>query len=210
MKEIIETALNTFEGKNIEYGEIRIVERMSQGIVIRNGAIESLVEEMDKGFGIRVFKNGGMGFASSTILTKDSVYNTVILAIRIAEASSRLSKGKVILSEEKVLKDIYKTPYKKDPFEIPIEKKLSILFQIDEILRKKPEIVLTMLQMNFFKTKKYFASTEGHYIEQEIIESGGGYTAYAFKDGELQQRSYPASHGGNYPTEGWEFIENMK
>ncbi len=210
MKEIIETALNTFEGKNIEYGEIRIVERMSQGIVIRNGAIESLVEEMDKGFGIRVFKNGGMGFASSTILTKDSVYNTVISAIRIAEASSRLSKGKIILSEEKVSKDIYKTPYKKDPFEIPIEKKLSILFQIDEILRKKPEIVLTMLQMNFFKTKKYFASTEGHYIEQEIIESGGGYTAYAFKDGELQQRSYPASHGGNYHTEGWEFIENMK
>lgn len=210
MKEFIETALNTFEGKNLEYGEIRIVDRISQQIVIRNGTIESIIEDHDIGFGIRVFKSSGMGFASSNILTKDSVYNTVISAIKIAEASAKLSKDKILLSEEKVSKDKYKTPYKIDPFKIPIDQKLSLLFQIDEILRKRSEIVLTMLQMNFFKTKKYFASTEGHYIEQEIIESGGGYTAYAFKDGELQQRSYPGSHGGNYHTKGWEFIEDMK
>lgn len=210
MKEILETALNTFEGKKLEYGEIRVVERTSQGISVKNGNIEALREEYEIGFGIRVYKNGGMGFASSNILTKDSVYRTVISAIKIAEASSKLSKGKTILSEEKVSRDTYKTPYKKDPFLIPIGEKLSLLLKIDEILRKKQEIVLTVLQMGFFKTRKYFASTEGHWIEQEIVESGGGYTAYAFKDGELQQRSYPGSHGGNYHTEGWEFIENMR
>ncbi len=210
MKELIEIALNTFEGKNLEYGEIRFVDRASQQISIRNGEIEGLIESHDIGFGIRVFKNGGMGFASSNILTKDSVYKTSISAIKIAEASSKLSKGKIIFSEEEVSKGIYKTPYKKDPFEIPIEQKLSLLFQIDGILKRKKEIVLRLLEMNFFKTKKYFASTEGHCIEQEIVESGGGYTVYAFKDGELQRRSYPASHGGNYHTEGWEFIESMK
>ncbi len=210
MKELIETVLNTFEGKNIEYGEIRVIDRNSQSIAVKNGNIETISEESEIGFGIRVYKNGGMGFASSSILTKDSAYNAAISAIKIAEASSKLSKGKTLFSEEKVSKDTYKTPYRKDPFDVPVEKKLSILLQIDEILRKKPEIVLTMLQMNFFKTKKYFASTEGHWIEQEILESGGGYTAYAFKDGELQPRSYPGSHGGNYHTEGWEFIESLK
>ncbi len=210
MKELIETILNTFDGKNLDYGEIRVVERNSQNIEIKNGNIETLGEESETGFGVRVYKNGGMGFASSSVLTKDSAYNTAISAIKIAEASSKLSKGKTLFSEERVSKDSYKTPYRKDPFEIPIENKLALLFQIDEILRKKQEIVLTMLHMNFFKTKKYFASTQGHWIEQEILESGGGYTAYAFKNGELQQRSYPGSHGGNYHTEGWEFIESLK
>lgn len=209
MKDLIETALNTFDGKNIQYGEIRILERESEEIVIKNGEIEVLNKREETGFGIRVFKNGGMGFSSSNILSKENVYKTVLEAISIAEASSKISDKKFIFSKEEVYKDKYKTEIKKDPFEVPLVDKISLLLKIDEILRKKTEIVLTNLILAFIKTKKYFASTEGSFIEQEIIESGGGYTAYAFKDGELQQRSYPSAHGGNYATMGWEFIESL-
>jgi TldD protein len=63
--------------------------------------------------------------------------------------------------------------------------------------------------MDFYKTNKIFCSTEGAEIEQDIIESGSGYSAIAFDGNDVQKRSYPNSHRGDYATRGYEFIEEM-
>ncbi len=51
-----------------------------------------------------------------------------------------------------------------------------------------------------------FANTLGALQEQVIVHTGGGYTAYAFSEAEMQTRSYPAPHGGNAGSGGWELI----
>lgn len=55
-------------------------------------------------------------------------------------------------------------------------------------------------------------SSEGADIYQERIETGAGLEARAVApDGsDTQLRSYPASHGGNMATRGWEFVEEMQ
>ncbi|MFB0545702.1 MAG: TldD/PmbA family protein, partial [Anaerolineae bacterium] len=51
--------------------------------------------------------------------------------------------------------------------------------------------------------------SEGSFIEQEIVESGGGLEATAVDGGEVQKRSYPNSFGRHQGTAGYEFIEAM-
>ena len=56
---------------------------------------------------------------------------------------------------------------------------------------------------------KIFASTEGSYVEQTLIETGGGIEALAVGDGEVQKRSYPNSFGRHQGTAGFELIERL-
>ncbi|HBC46124.1 MAG TPA: peptidase C69, partial [candidate division Zixibacteria bacterium] len=50
---------------------------------------------------------------------------------------------------------------------------------------------------------------EGAFIEQTIVESGGGYEATATDKGDVQKRSYPNSHRGDFRCAGYEFIREL-
>jgi TldD protein len=63
--------------------------------------------------------------------------------------------------------------------------------------------------MGAYLTEKTFASTEGSFIEQQIVECGAGISATAIEGGEIQVRSYPNSFRGNFATRGYEWIEGL-
>jgi TldD protein len=65
--------------------------------------------------------------------------------------------------------------------------------------------------LSFWREDKTFANTEGAYLEQTIIESGGGIEAIAVdrERGQVQKRSYPNSFARDQRSEGWEAILAM-
>ncbi|MFN3476210.1 MAG: TldD/PmbA family protein [Candidatus Methylomirabilales bacterium] len=195
--------------KGAEYADIRWVRRAVQGITVKNGEVERSTELQDQGFGIRVLVHGAWGFAASASVTKAELKKTANRAIALAKASASVGGGRVTLAEVEPLVATYRTPVEKDPFQVPLEAKLDLLFRATDLLRKDPRIRVAEGSLGFFKIWKVFVSTEGTEIEQEIIESGGGITATAVEGGEVQTRSYPASHGGDFATKGYEFIEQM-
>ncbi len=207
MKEFLEYALNAFELLKVDYGEIRIVEKEEESLLLKNGRLEAFVKSEDAGFGIRVFHNGGMGFAASNDFSRDKIFETVKKAKKLSEASSKYAPFGYKLQKEGAHKGEYKSKVEKDPFKISSEEKIKFMLEIDEVLKKAKYGVLRNIILNFFKERKHFASTEGHLIFQEIYHSGGGYSLYTFKDGLLQVRSYPESHGGNYLQGGFEVID---
>ncbi|MDI6717387.1 MAG: TldD/PmbA family protein, partial [Actinomycetota bacterium] len=97
-----------------------------------------------------------------------------------------------------------------DPFKVPLEDKLALLSRAEEIVRKTPGISISSASMNISREKKIFANLEGSYIEQEITESGASLDAIAIKGNDIQERSYPNSHGGDVATAGFEFIKDLK
>ena len=87
---------------------------------------------------------------------------------------------------------------------------MALLLEADKIMRKEREVRVSRASLHFLREKKTFSSTEGSHIEQERVESGGGITATAVKEGEVQVRSYPGNFGGDFTTRGYEFIESLK
>lgn len=210
MKDFINKVLERASGKNVDYADVRVVDRESEAIVVKNGNIEAISSSKDQGFGIRVLLNGAWGFASSSKLEQKELEKTVDLAISIAQASGLVKKETVILSPTEVIKDTHKTKFSKDPFKIPLNDKIKLLLEADRITRKHKEIKVALGSLNFFKETKTFASTEGSYIEQERIESGGAIVSTAVRGNDVQVRSYPANFGGDFATRGYEFIEALK
>ena len=50
--------------------------------------------------------------------------------------------------------------------------------------------------------RQYFASSIGSRIDQTRTTTGAGFTAFSFKDDEIQKRSYPNSFGGPVSVKG--------
>jgi TldD protein len=207
MRELTDRALNLAQVQGATYADIRIVSRETQDITVKNGAVQELELNSTQGFGVRVIADGAWGFASSHLLAPDEVDRVTALAVTIAKASALTKIEDVDLGPSVVHVDAYRTPVEIDPFTVPLNAKVSLLLEADQEARSVKGVMVAESSLAFIRENKTFASTEGSYVEQEIIESGLGLVALAVSEGEVQKRSYPNSFGRHQGTAGYEFIQ---
>jgi TldD protein len=209
MKEQLLDVIKYLKSKKADYADARFVRARTEAIVVKDGKVEALSRLKDAGVGIRVLVGGGWGFASTSNLSAGEIKKTANRALEIAKASASVAREKVRLAPVETYRDKFTTPIQKDPFAVSLDDKINLLVSCCDVLKKDPKIVAAEATMNFYDTEKIFVSTEGSMLEQKIGESGAGYVATAAGDGTIQRRSYPNSHGGDFATRGWEFIEQM-
>ena len=207
MRELTERALNLAQVRGATYAEIRIVNRKIESIVVRNGIVQGVEMRTSQGFGVRVIADGAWGFASSHRLVPAEVDRVTELAVNIARASALAKVRDVDIGPPEVHIDTYRTPVEIDPFTVSLDDKISLLLRADAEARAVKGVSVARSSLAFIREDKVFASSEGSYIEQEIIESGLGLVVIAVGEGEVQQRSYPNSFGRHQGTAGYEFIE---
>ena len=207
MKDFTDRALNTATSLGATYADVRIVEHIEQTVTTKNGVVGSVNQGQNRGFGVRVIAAGAWGFASSALLTAAEVDRVTALAVSIARASALVQKdGGVNLGPPVSHTGHYRTPVEIDPFSIPLEQKIDLLLQADAEMRRVQGVRIAQGNIVCLRQNKVFASSEGSFIEQEIIESGCGIVATAVGEGEIQRRSYPNANGRNQTTRGWEFV----
>jgi TldD protein len=208
--ELGEMALEEATKKGASYADIRISEILNEILTVKNGEPEAVNLLQTKGFGVRVIADGAWGFAGSIDINKEEIVKTVEKAVSIAKASAMLKKKEATLIREEAREDRYSSSFQKDPFKIPVEEKLDVLVQAGRILKEQsPLIKAAYAYYRGFRENKLFMSTEGAKISQQTTWCGGGLSAIAVKNGEMQTRSYPASFGGNNATSGYEFFESF-
>src|SRR6266446_4696857 len=71
-------------------------------------------------------RSGAWGFASTDRLTREGVAACAAQAVSIAKASALAKRSAVVLAPEKVHVDSWQSPFRKDPFEIPLETQLAL------------------------------------------------------------------------------------
>ncbi len=206
MRELTDRALDVARAKGATYADIRIVRRETQNIEMKNGIVENLSLADTHGFGVRVIADGAWGFASSSRLEKSEIDHVAALAVAIAKASAISKKGDVKLGPAESHVDTYRTPINADPFEVSLEDKIDYLARADKEARAVKGARVVDGSLGFQRETKTFASTEGSYIEQTLVETGGGIVVTAVSEGEMQQRSYPNSFGRHQGSAGYEFL----
>ena len=210
MKEIASWALDTATLRGASLAEARLVDERNRSLATKNGKIGAASDAESLGIGIRVIAHGAFGFAATDDLSRDGVQHCAAKAVDIAKASATVKAGELRMVAEPAAKAEWTSPCKVDPFAIPIEKNLDLLFAIDEELRKVKGVTLAEANMNFRRYEQWFFSTEDAEIHQTITTSGAGYAAHSFEGTEIQKRSYPNSFGGQFQNKGYELIEELE
>lgn len=193
----------------VTYADVRVVEQQSEDISTKNGVVEALLSSKSYGYNVRVFKNGVWGFAASNDFSSHGIEKTVHQAVAIAEASVAYKAEDVILDTLKSQKASYKTPITEDPFAVSLEEKIKILLDADKAQQIDKKIVISLASYQANREKKYFASTLGSEIEQEITWTGAGIESSAANDKDYQTRSYPNSFRGQNMTRGFELVREL-
>jgi TldD protein len=206
VKQLCDHALNAAVSAGADYADVRIIERRRQAIATRNSTLSTLDQSHSFGFGVRVLAEGAWGFASAPGTDRDDLQRVAREAAAVARASARVSTQPVRLSEAPVVEDRWFAPCTVHPWSVPLDQKIGLLLEVDAVLRKQPKIAIAHAAMEFVEERKWFASTEGSFIDQSRVRSGAGYSATAVDAGQVQIRSYPASHGGNAAIAGYELI----
>jgi TldD protein len=171
LRDLADAALAAAKTAGASYADVRINRYRNQFIFTRDRRIQNIVNTEDYGFGIRVIVDGTWGFASSSVVTKDEMARMAAQAAGIAKANRKVNAEPVVLAPVEAYNTSWKTPVKKNPFEMPLQPKIDLLMQINDVALKVPGASFVNAFMQFVNEEKYFASTEGSHIQQSLIRS---------------------------------------
>ena len=210
MNDLIDRALDAADRLGAGYADVRVAQRTTEQLTVKNGQLEAATSSQSAGFGIRVLVDGAWGFSASALLEPAEADRIAREAVEIARASGLVQKEPIELDDTPPVTDTYRTPYREDPFTVSLDEKLRLLMEADAAMARVPGIAIREGSFVAGRETKTFASTAGARIEQEIVESGGGIEATAVNDSEMQQRSYPSSFGGQVVTGGFEAVRALE
>ncbi|MGD0765650.1 MAG: TldD/PmbA family protein [Dehalococcoidia bacterium] len=207
MRDLIMRALDTARSRGASYADARVVGRRAESITVRNQNVEGLTADESLGFGVRVIVDGYWGFAGSYRMTLEEADRVAAQAVAIARASARAGGPKADIGPPEAHTNTHRTPFQKDPFAVSLDDKIALLLKTNGAMMRVKGIVMAESNVYYQRESKTFGSSEGSFIEQELLETGCGIEATAVGENEMQQRSYPNSVGRHQGTEGWEFVE---
>jgi TldD protein len=209
VNELIDLALDAAQSGGAGYADIRLVERETESLTVKNGALEAADSDRSIGFGIRVLVEGAWGFSGSSRLEREEVTRVAREAVSVARASGLARRDRVVLDDTPPVVASYQTPFDEDPFSVSLDEKLRILFDADAGMGGVTGISVRSGSIDAARERKTFASTEGARIEQQLTEVGAGIEATAVDDSEVQQRSFPNSGGGQHVAGGFEGLRAL-
>jgi TldD protein len=167
-KALANIALNAATSAGASYCDVRIGRYMRQFVITREAKVQNVVNTESLGAGVRVIANGTWGFAATSDLTNAGIVKAAKEAVAIAKANSVSQTKPVQLAAVKGVGDVnWATPISKNAMEVPIKEKVDLLLSVNAAaMTGGASFVNSMLFL--VNEQKYFASTDGSYIDQDV------------------------------------------
>jgi TldD protein len=150
-----------------EYADIRYEIKKETKIVFNGRELFHIGANSTDGFVIRILNKGGL---SSVSFTRPADADA---AVRTAEENaalvSRNVKNPVLFKKADVIKDTFLPRIDGDPRHVPMDEKLQLTRQYNSIPLKQEKIATTTIAYSEIIREKYFISTEGSEIREDLI-----------------------------------------
>ncbi len=187
MRNLISLALKSH---GADYVEIRIEDHERTRISLRGKQVDELSTAHSMGGCVRALANGGWGFVSCNDI--GSLQDHVKLAVNQAKL---VGDSGAVLAPTEPVEDFVAAELVKDPRGISLTDKKALLEDYNNImLGYSPKVQTTSVAYVDRYSKKYFANSEGTFIEQQYCDVGATFTAFA-KDGDNVQQMFTTAGG---------------
>nr|WP_241200853.1 TldD/PmbA family protein [Lysobacter enzymogenes] len=163
-----DAALTAARAAGASYCDVRIGRYLRQFVITREDKVQNVVNSESTGIGVRVLVDGAWGFAATNQLGTDGAAKAAQQAAAIARANARIITAKVQLAKTPGVGEVsWKTPIRKNSMEVPLKDKAELLLGVNAAaIGAGASFVNSMLFL--VNEQKYFASTDGSYIDQDV------------------------------------------
>lgn len=171
-KRMADVALNAAKGKGATYTDVRIGRYLRQVVATRESRVDNIANGESYGIGIRVIAAGSWGFAATDKLDDANIAKTAELAVAIAKGNSKIMTEPVKLAPQKGYGEVnWKTPIEVNGFSVPIAEKVELLLGVNAAAMQAGAKYVNS-NMFLVNEQKYFASSDGSYIDRIFTGSG--------------------------------------
>ena len=207
MNELTAVALNAARMGGASYADIRISRHREQGIYAREDRVQSVANTESYGCGVRVLLDGTWGFAATHEVTRDAIAEATRRALAVAQANRVAQHRPVELVPVDAYVDTWRTPIAKDPFAVPLAEKADLLLAVNAAALEVDGASFANASLLFQHEHKWFASTDGSAIEQEVFRTRPSFTVTATDPttGKFENRTVDIHPRGL----GYEFVEQQ-
>jgi TldD protein len=205
-KKLSNIALNAARGAGASYADVRIGRYLKQFVTTREKRVSNLTNTESAGIGIRVIANGTWGFASTSDMSVDSIANTAKQAVAVAKANSKFQTEPVKLAPLKGVGDVsWATPIKKNAMAVPVKDKIDLLLDVNASAMAAGASFINS-SLFLVNEQKYFASTDGSYIDQDVHRLWAPFNATIVGESGFKRRASL----GNPVGMGYEYLDGLE
>ena len=167
-KPLADAALQAATSAGASYCDVRIGRYLQQSLQTREDKVQNVVNAESTGVGVRVIADGAWGFAATNGLTADAVADAARRAVAIARANAGIQGTPVQLAPVAGVGEVaWRTPVAKNGMAVPIKDKIDLLLSVNAAALQAGASFVNS-QMFLINEQKYFASTDGSYIDQDV------------------------------------------
>ncbi|WP_295515630.1 TldD/PmbA family protein [uncultured Stenotrophomonas sp.] len=204
-RRLAEVALAAARTAKASYCDVRIGRYLNQSVITREHQVGNVTNRESSGVGVRVIVNGAWGFAATHQQTEAGVRGAVEQATAIARANAAIQTRPVQLAPTPPVGEVrWQTPVRRNAMEVPIQDKIELLLALNSAaLDAGADFINSTLFL--VNEQKYFASSDGSFIDQDIHRIWLPFTATAIDkaSGKFRTRAGLSSPMGM----GYEFLD---
>ncbi len=184
---------DALKGHDAQYIELRVDQNQSSHLRYRGRELEEVNRTTTGGGCVRALAGGGWGFVSFNSL--DGLRDKVSSAV----TNARLVGGEpVSLAPVDPVVDCITPTVKKDPSQISLQDKKTLLDQYVEEIWRAPGISTSTVGYGDAKRRRVFATSEGTYLDQTVLDVVMRLNAVARDGAEVQQSGVSLGAAGDF------------
>ena len=150
-----------------DYADIRYEVRTDNGLRFNNEELAAVTSSSTDGYVIRILKGGG--FAAVAFTDVADAEKAIREATISAVLMGKYRKMPIILAPADIVKASYKPVLQEDPRQITMAEKIALAKKYVQIALQEEKVINTELGLGDIIRNKYFVSSEGSEINEELI-----------------------------------------
>ncbi|MFT4954661.1 MAG: TldD protein [Brevundimonas sp.] len=167
-KRLADAGLTAATDAGASYCDVRVGRYLRQFVITREANVQNIVNTESLGVGVRVIADGAWGFSATNTMTAEAVAEAARTATAIARANARNQTQPVQLAPTPGVGEVsWRTPIQRNAMEVPIQDKVDLLLAVNNAAMQAGANFVNS-QLFLVNEQKYFASTDGSYIDQDV------------------------------------------
>jgi TldD protein len=159
---VSEAALGRARQLGCDHAEVRVERIRTQYLSVRDGALETSLDDTEVGIGVRVFHHGSVGFAAAASVSVQEAVRLAGEAVDLAKVVALALGEPVGRAGEPVWADaIWVAPYETDPTRVPLGDKVDLLASWTARLISSPSVDHATGSVTAVCEDKYYADLSG-------------------------------------------------